>query len=143
MEERTIIKGEQGNIGGTRNAIFGIGVVLGLIASFTSIAGTSPSIIDRVLVIAVFFAPFLIIGLIFTAWASKISITVTDKRVYGTAAFGKRVDLPVDMISSVGTSMFKGIAVASSSGTIKFGMIKNRDEVHSAISRLLLERQRR
>lgn len=143
MEERTIIKGEQGNIGGIRNTIFGIGIAVGIILSFTGMAGSSPTIIDHAVVAAVFFIPFLLIGLLFTAWASKVSITVTDKRVYGTAAFGKRVDLPIDTISSVGTSMLNGIAVASASGVIKFMMIKNRDAIHEAISRLLMERQER
>lgn len=87
------------------------------------------------------FLPFAVIALLFYAWVSKTSLTVTDKRVYGTAAFGKRVDLPLDKISAVGTSMFKGIAVTSASGAIKFLMIANHNEIHAAISGLLLERQ--
>ena len=78
--------------------------------------------------------------LIYKAW-SKIELTVSDKRVYGTAAFGKRVDLPFDSISAVGTSAFNGIAITTASGAIKFVMIKNRDEIHTAVSKLLLERQ--
>ena len=78
--------------------------------------------------------------LIYKAW-SKIELTVSDKRVYGSAAFGKRVDLPFDSISAVGTSAFNGIAITTASGAIKFVMIKNRDEIHSAVSKLLVERQ--
>lgn len=85
--------------------------------------------------------PFAAIAGLFYAWVSKTSLTVTDKRVYGTAAFGKRVDLPLDKISAVGTSMLKGIAVTSASGAIKFLMIANHNEIHAAISGLLLERQ--
>ena len=85
--------------------------------------------------------PFVVIALIFYFMNRKVSLTVTDKRVYGTAAFGKRVDLPLDKISAVGTSAFKGIAVTSASGAIKFSMIKNNDEMHHAISQLLMERQ--
>lgn len=85
--------------------------------------------------------PFAAIAGFFYVWVSKTSLTVTDKRVYGTAAFGKRVDLPFDKISAVGTSMLKGIAVTSSSGAIKFLMIANYNEIHAAISNLLLERQ--
>ena len=55
--------------------------------------------------------------------------------------FGKRVDLPIDSVSAIAMSAFKGIAVATSSGKIKFGFIKNRDEIHKAISNLLIERQ--
>ena len=46
-------------------------------------------------------------------------LTVTDKRVYGKAILGKRVDIPLDSISAVGTSSFlKGVSVASSSGRL-------------------------
>ena len=74
-------------------------------------------------------------------WLGSMEITVTDKRVYGKAAFGKRVDLPLDSISAVAISALKGIAVASSSGSIVFKFIKNNEDVHSAISKLLIERQ--
>ena len=87
-------------------------------------------------------AGFIVIGLIFYFGSSKIKITVTNKRVYGNAAFGKRVDLPLDSISAIGTSAFKGVSVATSSGKIKFALIKNRDDIHKAISRLLIQRQK-
>lgn len=84
---------------------------------------------------------FCIIGGIFYIACAKISITVTDKRVYGTALWGKRVDLPLDAISAVGSKWPKGITVASSSGKIAFVMIKNRDDIHKCVSDLLIERQ--
>ena len=87
------------------------------------------------------FIPMLIIALLFYFSAAKVSLTVTDKRVYGTAIFGKRVDLPLDMISAVSTSIFKGIGISTASGVIKFWGIRNNMEVHKAISDLLLERQ--
>lgn len=83
-----------------------------------------------------------IIMLIFSKIVSKNGITVTDKRVFGTAIFGKRVDLPIDKVSAVGMCMFNGIAVSTSSGTIKFLLCKNRDEVFDCISKVLLERQK-
>lgn len=82
-----------------------------------------------------------IILFVIRAWLGSMKIVVTDKRVYGTAAFGRRVDLPLDFVSAVGTSWLKGIAVATSSGTIKFILIKNRNEIHHCLSNLLLERQ--
>lgn len=78
--------------------------------------------------------------IIYKRW-SKVQITVTDKRVYGFDALGRRVDLPLDSIAAVGTSLFSGLAVTSASGAIKFTMLKNRDELHEAISKLLVERQ--
>lgn len=83
----------------------------------------------------------LIIGGIVYSWLSKIELTVTDKRVYGKAAFGKRVDLPLDSVSAVGSGWPKGIAVSTSSGKIAFLAIKNRDNLHKCISNLLIERQ--
>lgn len=72
----------------------------------------------------------------------KSEMTVTNKRVYGKAMFGKRVDIPLDSISAVGTSSsLKGISVASSSGRLTFTAIANNNEIHNVISRLLLERQ--
>ena len=79
---------------------------------------------------------------IYKRW-SKVQITVTDKRVYGFDAMGKRVDLPLDSITAVGTSIFSSLAVTTASGAIKFAMLKNRDELHEAISKLLVERQGR
>ena len=84
---------------------------------------------------------FAIIAFIVYRAYSKIELTVTDKRVFGCATFGKRVDLPLDAISAVGTSSMKGIDVTTASGAIKFKFILNRDELHKAISKLLVERQ--
>lgn len=53
----------------------------------------------------------------------------------------KKVDLPIDTISSIGSGVFRAISVASSSGKISFCAIKNRDEIHKAISDLLISRQ--
>lgn len=88
--------------------------------------------------------PGIVIAIIFVILYfaySKISITVTNKRVYGNTFFGKQVDLPVDSISAVGSGMMKGISVATSSGKITFSFIKNRDEIRTAITNLLNNRQ--
>lgn len=92
-------------------------------------------------VIGVILAAISILTLTFYLYSSKMQLIVTDKRVYGKTAFGKQVDLPLDSISAVGTSMLKGITVATSSGKIKFLGISNRDDIHKVISQLLIERQ--
>ena len=100
---------------------------------------------DIVLLVALFALEvmYLLIPIMFLVylWLRSYSLTVTDKRVYGKTAFGKRVDLPFDSVSSVGTSALKGIAVGTSSGKINFKLIKNQSEIHSVISTLLAERQ--
>ena len=63
------------------------------------------------------------------------------KRVYGKTSFGKRVDLPLDVVSAISLSWFKGIAVATASGRISFLLIKNRDELYRVVSELLIKRQ--
>lgn len=82
-----------------------------------------------------------IVGVVFYKRWSKVQITVTNKRVYGYDATAKRVDLPLDSITAVATGPFNGLAVTTASGAIKFVMLKNRDELHEEISKLLVGRQ--
>ena len=100
-------------------SIYDMGVIIGLVSA----------------------AAFLVVGFVAYFWLSKIELIVSDKRVYGTAAFGKRVDLPLDSVSAIGTGWPKGIAVATSSGKISFLAIKNCDDIHKVLSNLLIERQ--
>jgi len=86
-------------------------------------------------------APIAIILLVFYLDINKMQIVVTDKRVYGKTSFGKQVDLPLDSISAVGTSLFKGISVGTSSGKISFLAISNRDEIYGEIKKILADRQ--
>lgn len=105
-------------------------------------------ILDRVILddeCIVSLIPFfiaIIFSVVVILWLRKEELIVTDKKVYGKVAFGKRVDLPIDSISAVSTSLLKGIAVGTSSGKISFKLINNRDEIHSLISKLIMERQK-
>lgn len=94
-------------------------------------------------VLDICFLVFSVCLFIFAIAIQKVEITVSDKRVYGITTFGKRVDLPFDSISAVGISAFNGIAIGTSSGRIVFKGIGNRDEIHKAISDLLISRQNR
>ena len=81
---------------------------------------------------------------VFTLWAVFFTeIVVTDKRVYGKTMFGKRVDLPLDSISSVGLSSLHGISVGTSSGRISFVLIMNNRDIHNSINDLLINRQKK
>ncbi len=72
------------------------------------------------------------------------TITVTDKRIYGRLAFGKRVDLPIDFVTSVAKIQWlKGITILASSKKRKFLLIKNRNEIYNEINNLLIERQKK
>lgn len=141
MDEKIIIKGKLKDI-----KKFCIGVVAAgaaipvLYFIWDVIQGTvkSDGALPYVWLLVPVFA--LIAFLLYKGW-SKIELTVSDKRVYGCAAFGKRVDLPLDAISAIGTSAFNGIAITTASGAIKFSMMDNCDEIHSAVSKLLVDRQ--
>ena len=82
------------------------------------------------------------IGLIIYGWLHSYELIVTDKRIYGKVAFGKRVDLPLDSVSATATiQTFKGISVSTSSGRISFLAIKNAKEIYEVINNLLIKRQ--
>ena len=98
---------------------------------------------DLIPVILIFAMFFIATGLFFTFLFARVEITVTDMRVYGKAAFGKRVDLPIDMISAVGQSSFSSVHIATSSGKLTFYNCKNRNEVYETISGLLIKRQQK
>ena len=83
-----------------------------------------------------------VIAALFIVLHFREKIVVTDKRVYGITFWGKRVDLPIDSISSIGTSsLFKSVSVATSSGIIRFGSLKNRSEIQAELSKLIVGRQ--
>jgi len=80
-----------------------------------------------------------VMGIIFAAMKSEL--IVTDGKVTGKTLFGKRVDLPISQISVIGTGAGKRVSIATSSGSINFYGVKNRDEVLATVSKLLLKRQ--
>ena len=88
-------------------------------------------------------SPLIIVSSFIVYFITKgCSITVTDKRVYGKASFGKRVDLPLDSISAVASRTFLNcICVSTSSGNISFFLAKNYAQIHKAINDLLIARQ--
>ncbi len=156
MEEKILIKSEQYNF---KKALLIIGLIITTITLFfccQSASGTYNSnswIQERhhtffnyffnewVFNIFIVFIGFCLVFLVIYFWSRSFKLTVTDKRVYGQTSFGKRVDLPIDSISAVGTSALKGISVGTSSGKIHFKLIKNQEKMHSVIGNLLKERQ--
>ncbi len=165
MEEKVIIKSEVFDFTSIRNRLWLIGIIPVLIlalltfgfwsdystfkaeyynspyVSYAAIANKEGVFLAFLIITIICLLLDILGGLFIAHCFSKTAITVTDKRTYGTTAFGKRVDLPNDSISAIGICMFKGIAVATSSGKIKFLWIKNRDEIQKVISSILIERQ--
>lgn len=83
-----------------------------------------------------------LIGLVIYLWLNSGELVITNKRIYGKIAWGKRVDLPIDSISATETiRILKGISVSTSSGKISFLAIKNAEKIYTIINNLLIERQ--
>jgi hypothetical protein len=162
MEEKILIKSEPYNVKGFIKTLLGISIALIAYVCIYYILNIGECRIYKPLTEYEFHIDFfnylcncdggsgvlfvlailLAIVAFFVNWRnSSIELTVTDKRVFGKAVFGKRVDLPLDSISAVGTSAFKGIGVTTSSGAIKFSPIKNCHQIHEEISKLLIARQ--
>ena len=138
MTENTIIQSERYRIGTALGII--VVVVMLVMGSLMASINSDP---------IMFFAGAgsgaayigLICGLIYL-WSKSFQLVVTDKRIYRKVAFGKQVDLPLDMISAVAINgFFKGIAVATSSGKISFLFVKNYQAVFKVIQDLLVKRQ--
>ncbi len=152
MKEKEIMKSELYDIKKIRNIIFEIGIgitifwiIVYVIPGISDLSELGVSAVGEFILFhtIVPLLPFFIAGIIFYICASKINLVVTNKRVYGTAIFGKIVDLPFDKISAVATiGLLKGISVSTSSGAIRFIMIKNAGEVYNSISQLLIKRQK-
>lgn len=138
MEEKILIKGTQ-STKWLHWIIIGIGLLPYIILIPQHEFGYFEADIFLVLGMVVIIA-----GIVMYFYSGKCSIIVSDKRVYGTAAFGTRVDLPFDMISAVGiTGITHGIEVATASGKVKFMYVGNASEIHSVINEILMKRQDR
>ena len=74
---------------------------------------------------------------------SSSSLTVTNERVYGKI-LGLKIDLPLYCITSVDTIKSHGITmnISFSSKPIRLYFLKNRDDVYSALAKLLANEQR-
>lgn len=71
-------------------------------------------------------------------WIHRCSLVVTDTRVYGKATFGKSVDIPLEDITAVGKTLFKGVRVKTSR-PFDFSFIQNNDKICRTINALLSE----
>ena len=101
-------------------------------------SGNTSFLEDAILTVCGFSLPFL---LLYFWMISKMQITVTNKSVCGRSYFGRSIDLPLDSVSAVGSKMFNGITVSTSSGKIKFLYIENASKIHEEIRKLLINRQ--
>ena len=71
----------------------------------------------------------------------SMSLTVTDRRIYGVSSFGRRVDFPISAVTSVSASGKRDITLLTPSGKVLFGNFENTDELFQTISKMLVEQQ--
>ena len=139
MEEKILIQGEKVfsekivklalfTIGGISVAIGAVLEILWLLGEVFDISGFVDFSWVGGFIILIGLGMTLIGLLLYTYW-SKYELTITDKRVYGKVLFGIRVDLPLDSISSVGTSFLWGVDFGTSTKTSKHISTSNADEI--------------
>lgn len=144
MEEKILIKGKFLKTNILVSSLGGIAIIFGIIGLALFINGYVPYTNNTAfegLILLCIAGAFLVIATLFYLIMNNCEIIISSKKVSGKIKFGKRVDLPINQISSVGQGWFKSITVATSSGIIRFWLLENRQEVFSAISDLLSQIQ--
>ena len=72
----------------------------------------------------------------------KCHLYITEKNIKGTAHWGKKVVLPLYMVSAYSTTKFLWtISVSTASGTTRFSLIKNYVEIGKVLEQAINERQ--
>ena len=147
MEEKIIIEGKynyQFNVAQKMKIFLGIAVACGIfciiVLMFINGTDVTEPLFNGSMGLGILFAVIAVVYIIIYLYCRFTKIVVTDKRVYGTT-IGKQVDLPIDSISSVSTTFFLGVAVATASGLVAVRGVDNRDVIYKAINSLLIERQ--
>ncbi len=144
MKEKFIIKSECYNVKKFFKIMMIIGIIISVIYLFIAIlvrADADRLMVDILASLVMGFLPFSLIGVLIYLWLRSYELIVTDKRIYGRVAWGKRVDLPLDSVSATATTTLKGVSVSTSSGRISFRLIKNADAIYQTINGLLIARQ--
>lgn len=141
MEERILITGVKSPITEVFIKYFRISIAVFIFSFFMIIVSTTDDFVGLWAILMVMSGIVGVASLLLHFWMSNCEITVTNNRVYGISVFSTRVDMPIDSISAVGTSFCKGIDIGTSSGRIHFKLFDNNIEIHSEISKLIIERQ--
>ena len=77
--------------------------------------------------------------LIWHSYISSMSITVTEKEIFGEQGFRKKYSVPLDKVRSVSLASRK-VTIETSYGTIKLSGLNNPAKVHQVLSGLLKNR---
>jgi hypothetical protein len=141
--EKVLVKCKKSSGNLLMNIAAAISITLAIIANilfFDLNNAAEASILLTLVKINIIFLPVLIIFTTIINGLKKSELSVSDRRVYGCAVFGKRIDLPFSSISAVGKSALKGIRITTSSGVIKFKLFSNASELYSAIGKMIAKK---
>lgn len=83
----------------------------------------------------------LVVGIIMKYTTEKCEITVTNEAVIGFRPYRPKVSIPLNQITAINRSAFKGISISSIGNITNFYCFENREEIIKAISYLLANAQ--
>lgn len=88
-----------------------------------------------------FLIPGIIIIIVFKIYGT-CELQITENSIKGKSIFGKEVVLPMHMVSAYSTVEFLSIiAIATSSGVVKFSLIENYREIGNVLAKKINEKQ--
>ena len=160
MEERLILKSEQRKLKAIVIILFLAAALFilngayymidGIVSNVKSIYNVNPDIRELygskadyiMFVVGKHFDSFIvlwIIGAVLIAAAvvvkkiGKCLLILSNKAVYGFDFWGRRVELPLALVTGIKKCPLGGIEISHSAGKIKFLLIKNRDTVFAEV----------
>lgn len=83
----------------------------------------------------------LVVGIIMKFTTEKCEITVTNEAIIGFRPNRPKVSIPLNQITAINRSAFKGISISSIGNITNFHCFENREEIIKAISYLLANAQ--
>lgn len=104
-------------------------IIIGGLVSLSCVMGRNE--VGIVLGIVLF-----VVGIIVRNYC-KVHLVVTTKRVFVSAPFGRRMNLPLNHTTAVGTAIFRSLYIGSSSGRIYLSLVPEHLDVYNAITALL------
>lgn len=141
MDEKVIISSDSRNVKGVITRILVYGLVLAVAAA---LAAFVMRLFDEFWALTGVVVYVIVLCIAFAVWCiGTCSITVTTKRVYSMAKFKKRIDIPLDSVTSIGMVglLFKGISISSPSGNISFVFIKNYKDIYDKLGNIIANRK--
>ncbi len=136
MDEQVLVESKRGIFGWICLILFALAVVFVILVAMMS--GGDIFNPGFVFMVVIFIVPTGLLALL----TSPVELIVTTERVCGRSSWGKKVDLPIDTISSIRSGLLSGIIIGTSSGNIKFSSLSHKEEIYQCISDLLVARQR-